>query len=220
MQKNRLKKHYDLVVRYDSIIQLPLINAAEIPEFSHIILNKGLGNKAVVDRKQILSAMLAMELISGRRPYITEAKKSIDKLKLRQGMPIGCKVTLRGACAYLFLDRLMLRILPKITGGSAALDRAANTSEHQRTNSAAQRRSVAFGVKDLYVYDEILRLGEVDENLGGFDVVFVYRRRRYLDSSPSFQPGRKKNNERFAFGNKCTSRNGRTSFGQTHVFNE
>lgn len=218
MQKNRLKKHYDLVVRYDSIIQLPLINAAEIPEFSHIILNKGLGNKAVVDRKQILSAMLAMELISGRRPYITEAKKSIDKLKLRQGMPIGCKVTLRASCAHLFLDRLMLRILPKIIGGSAALDRA---SEHQRTNSGAPKGpSVAFGVKDLYVYDEILRLGEVDEHLGGFDVVFVYRRRCRLDDSPSFQPGRKKNNERFAFGNKCTSRNRRTSFGQTYLFNE
>lgn len=111
MQKNRLKAHYEAVVRYDSMIQLPLINAAEIPEVSHIVLNKGLGSKAVLDRKLILETLLALEIISGQRPYITEAKKSIDKFKLRKGMPTGCKVTLRGTNAYLFLDRLILRIL-------------------------------------------------------------------------------------------------------------
>jgi len=110
MQKNRLKKHHDLIVRHDYALRAPQTNAAQTPEIPHIVLNTGLGSKAVVDRKQIylLEAFLTMELISGQRPYVTEARKSIDKFKLRQGMPIGCKVTLRRrglrANAYLFLD--------------------------------------------------------------------------------------------------------------------
>lgn len=173
MRENRLGKHYDLIARHDSIMQLPLINAAETPETSHVVLNKGPGQKAVVDKKQILSAMLVMELISGQRPRITEAKKSIDKYKLRQGMFLGCKVTLRKNKAYLFPDRLMTHILPKAG--------AMNPIMGARPASGLQGRSVAYGIQDLYVYDEVLRLGGVDERLGGFDIVFVYHGRHFFD---------------------------------------
>lgn len=116
-----------------------------------------------------------MELISGRRPHITSAKKSIDKLKLRQGMPIGCKVTLRGTLLYLFLDRSMSRILPKLVDAGSTRRPAVRHEGH----------ATAYGMRDLYVHDEISRLGEVDEHLGGFDMVFVYRRRPYLESRQS-----------------------------------
>lgn len=240
MQKNRLKKHYDLIVRYDSMIQLPLINAAETPEISHIILNKGLGNKAVVDRKRVLPSALALELISGQRPYITEAKKSIDKFKLRQGMPIGCKVTLRGAAAYLFLDRLMLRIFPKIIGSSQKTHRR-KRSRRSRSPSAAGGvskykpgiRSVAYGMRDLYVYEEILRIGEVDEHLGGFDIVCVYRSRPFFhnpSSASSLTSTRRRraevadsdNSSLLAFGQKYKSRRRCRSVspGRANLFNE
>jgi|EP00298_Acanthocystis_sp_HF-20_P010849 Ribosomal protein L5 len=242
MQKNRLKKHYDLIVRYDSMIQLPLINAAETPEISHIILNKGLGNKAVVDRKRVLPSALALELISGQRPYITEAKKSIDKFKLRQGMPIGCKVTLRGSAAYLFLDRLMLRIFPKITTSQKT---HGGRSKRRRRPSAAGGvskykpgiRSVAYGMRDLYVYEEILRIGEVDEHLGGFDIVCVYRRRsrpffHNPSSASSLTSTRRRgaevadsdNSSLLAFGHNSKSRRRccrrRVSPGRANLFNE
>lgn len=242
MQKNRLKKHYDLIVRYDSMIQLPLINAAETPEISHIILNKGLGNKAVVDRKRVLPSALALELISGQRPYITEAKKSIDKFKLRQGMPIGCKVTLRGAAAYLFLDRLMLRIFPKIIGSSQKTHNARRAPSGSPLAPKGGRgvskykpgiRSVAYGMRDLYVYEEILRIGEVDEHLGGFDIVCVYRSRPFFhnpSSASSLTSTRRRraevadsdNSSLLAFVHKYKSRRRcrRVSPGRANLFNE
>jgi len=83
------------------------------PKISKCILNTGIGKRAVVDRKQIIPALLAMETISGQRPMITRAKESVDKFKSRENMPIGCKVTLRKKKLDLFLDRLVNLVLPK-----------------------------------------------------------------------------------------------------------
>jgi len=168
MQENRLKKHCELIAHHDSILRSPILrNAADIPCISHLVLNKGLGPKAVADRKQILSAMLAIELISGRRPYVTEARKSIDKFKLRQGMPIGCKVTLRGAGVWPFLDRLMLRALPRA--------RSTDTKTKPPVgNYGNTKRSIAYGIKDLYSlrsHNIFSALGE--RSSGGLDMVLV-----------------------------------------------
>lgn len=147
------------------MIQLPLTNVSDTPEISHIVLNKGIGNK---DRKHLLDSFLALEIISGQRPCITQAKKSIDKFKLRKGMPIGCKATLRGSGAYLFLDRFILRILPKLADLSVHNAKLKN----QKSNSAC---AYAHGLRDLNAYGELLFLSDVNDQLGGLDIVFVYR---------------------------------------------
>jgi hypothetical protein len=79
----------------------------ELPKLNNIKFNTGLGLKAIIDKKQILIALLNLELITGQRPFITRAKKSIDKFKLRINMPVGCQVTLNKHNKYIFLDKFI-----------------------------------------------------------------------------------------------------------------
>lgn len=165
MQKNKLKGYYNAVSRYDWVLRLPLINPFEIPKLRSIILNKGVGSKVVVNKKNILPCLLYLELVAARRAYITKAKKSIDQFKLRQSTPIGCKISLRGNNAYLFLDKLILRTIPKAAAADAA----------PSGNPVIQRPLYAYGIKDLCLYGEILKMPEsIDEDLGGFDIIFKY----------------------------------------------
>ncbi len=109
---NRLHKYYAKIIRVDLLMKDHYINVMELPQLNNITLNTGIGLKAILDKKQILNALLNMELISGQRPIITRAKKSIDKFKLREKMPVGCKVTLRKSNLYEFLDRFINIIIP------------------------------------------------------------------------------------------------------------
>ena len=88
-------------------------NALEIPKIEKITLNMGVG-EASQDKKKVQTAAAEMELIAGQKPVITKAKKSIAQFKLREGMPIGCKVTLRRERMYEFLDRLVTIAMPRI----------------------------------------------------------------------------------------------------------
>jgi hypothetical protein len=109
---NRFKKHHDNIVCYDLLFKDHFINVMQLPKIDHITLNTGIGLKAILDKKQILTALLGSEFISGQRPIITRAKKSIDKFKLREKMPIGCKVTLRSNNLYESMDRLINTVIP------------------------------------------------------------------------------------------------------------
>jgi ribosomal protein L5 len=111
---NRLYKYYSKIIRVDLLMKDHYINVMELPQLNNITLNTGIGLKAILDKKQILNALLNMELISGQRPIITRAKKSIDKFKLREKMPVGCKVTLRKSNLYEFLDRFVNLIIPSM----------------------------------------------------------------------------------------------------------
>ena len=104
---NRLQKYYHNIIRYDLLFKDHYLNVMELPQINQITFNTGIGLKAILDKKQILTMLLNMELITGQRPIITRAKKSIDKFKLRENMPIGCKVTLRNTNLYEFLDRFI-----------------------------------------------------------------------------------------------------------------
>lgn len=97
----KLKKHFG----YKSVMQVPRINK--------ITLNMGLG-EAMDDKKVVVSAMADMEKIAGQKPVVTLARKSIAGFKVREGWPIGCKVTLRGERMYEFLDRLISIALPRV----------------------------------------------------------------------------------------------------------
>jgi large subunit ribosomal protein L5 len=109
----RLKEQYDSEVREQLREQLGLSSAMAVPRLSKITVNMGVG-EAKVNSKSLDDAVEQLAIISGQRPVITRAKKSIAGFKIREGMPIGCKVTLRGDRMYEFLDRLQTIALPRI----------------------------------------------------------------------------------------------------------
>ncbi|TVR80597.1 MAG: 50S ribosomal protein L5 [Rhodospirillales bacterium] len=109
----RLREHYHKVVRPALHEQFSYANPMQIPRLSKIVLNMGVGEGAQ-DRKKVEAAASEMALIAGQKPVITRAKKSVASFKIRDGMAIGCMVTLRRAHMYEFLDRLVNIALPRI----------------------------------------------------------------------------------------------------------
>lgn len=109
---NRLQNHFNFVVSYDIIFKDNFINVMQTPRIDKIVLNSGVGQKAIVNKKYLVYILLGLELISGQKAKITRAKKSVDKFKLRKNIPIGAQVTLRKKALYLFLEQLAF-ILPK-----------------------------------------------------------------------------------------------------------
>jgi large subunit ribosomal protein L5 len=109
----RLKDEYDRVVRSKLTEQFGYANVMQVPTLDKVVVNMGIG-EAVNDRKKVENAAADLALITGQRPVITSARKSIATYKLREGQPIGCKVTLRKARMYEFLDRLITIALPRV----------------------------------------------------------------------------------------------------------
>ena len=109
----RMKQRYDDQVVKAMTEKFGYKNALEVPRLEKITLNMGVG-EASQDKKQVQTAAEEMALIAGQKPVITKAKKSIAQFKLREGMPIGCKVTLRRERMYEFLDRLVTVAMPRI----------------------------------------------------------------------------------------------------------
>ncbi|MDR2901562.1 MAG: 50S ribosomal protein L5 [Lactobacillales bacterium] len=111
--QTRFKKLYDEVIAPDLIKKFGYKSKMEVPKLSKIVLNMGVG-EAVEDRKALEGAVKDLTAISGQKPVTTRAKKSIATFKLRDGMAIGCKVTLRRERMYEFLDRLVTIALPRV----------------------------------------------------------------------------------------------------------
>lgn len=109
----RLKNLYDTTVTSHMQKEFGYKNVMEIPRLDKIVINMGVG-QAVADKKHIASAVDEMEKIAGQKAVVTIAKKSIATFKLREGMPIGCKVTLRKNKMWEFLDRLVNIALPRV----------------------------------------------------------------------------------------------------------
>ena len=109
----RLKTAYDERIAKAMQEKFGYQNALEVPRLEKITLNMGVG-EASQDKKKVQTAAEEMQLIAGQKPVITKAKKSIAQFKLREGMPIGCKVTLRRERMYEFLDRLITIAMPRI----------------------------------------------------------------------------------------------------------
>ena len=109
----RLKKHYDTQLRDQLMQKLGLKNKFEVPKITKIVVNIGVG-EAAADSKKIDSASSDLATITGQKPIVTKAKKSIAGFKLRKGVNIGCKVTLRKNRMYEFLDRLVYIALPRV----------------------------------------------------------------------------------------------------------
>ncbi len=109
----RLKGVYETAIREKLTAQFGYKNRMQVPQLDKIVINMGIG-EAVADRKKVESAAGDLALIAGQKPVITKSRKAISTYKLREGQPIGCKVTLRKARAYVFLDRLINVALPRV----------------------------------------------------------------------------------------------------------
>ncbi len=109
----RLQQRYQDEIRPELSNQLGFKNPMAIPRVTKIVINMGVGS-AVADKKNLEIAFDAMNDIAGQRPIMTLSRKSIAGFKLREGMPIGCKVTLRRERMYEFLDRLISIVLPRV----------------------------------------------------------------------------------------------------------
>jgi large subunit ribosomal protein L5 len=109
----RLKQQYNDVIKGELTKEFGYQNVMQVPRLDKVVLNMGVG-EAVGDSKKVKAAAADLGLISGQRPVITKARKSIAGFKLREGMPVGVKVTLRKDRMYEFLDRLVNIALPRV----------------------------------------------------------------------------------------------------------
>ncbi len=153
----RLKTHYDDVVRGALIEKFSYANPMMAPRLEKVVLNMGVG-EAVGDTKKVKSAVEAMTLITGQQPVVTRAKKSIAGFKVRDGMPLGCKVTLRSDRMYEFLDRLVTVALPRVRDFRGLNER-----------SFDGRGNFAMGLKEHIVFPEI-DYDKVDQ-IWGMDII-------------------------------------------------
>ena len=113
MARARLHEQYETTVRPALMQEFGYTNPMQVPRLEKIVVNMGVG-EAVQDSKKVEAAANDLAAITGQHPVITKAKRSIATFKLRQGMPIGCKVTLRRERMYEFLDRLITVALPRV----------------------------------------------------------------------------------------------------------
>ncbi|NLC17792.1 MAG: 50S ribosomal protein L5 [Clostridiales bacterium] len=134
-------------------------NVMEVPKIEKIVINMGVG-EARDNAKLLESAAKDLEIISGQKPVITKAKKSIANFKIREGMSIGCKVTLRGERMYEFADRLINLALPRVRDFRGV-----------NPNAFDGRGNYALGIKEQLIFPEI-DFDKVDK-VRGMDIIFV-----------------------------------------------
>ena len=134
-------------------------NVMEVPKLEKIVINMGVG-EAKENPKVLENAVSDMEIITGQKAVLTKAKKSIANFKIREGMAIGCKVTLRGEKMYEFLDRLVNLALPRVRDFRGV-----------NPNGFDGRGNYALGIKEQIIFPEI-EYDKVDK-VRGMDIVFV-----------------------------------------------
>ena len=155
----RLNEIYTKSIRPELMQQNGYKNILEVPKLQKIVVNMGLG-EAVQDSKKVASAVADLTKITGQKPIITKASKSVAGFKLREGMPIGCKVTLRRDRMYEFLDRLITIALPRVRDF-----RGLNPSSFDGCGN------YAMGLKEQIVFPEI-DYDQID-TIRGMDIIFV-----------------------------------------------
>lgn len=155
----RLKKKYDEEIAPALLTQFGYKNKMQLPRLDKIVINMGVG-EATEDRKALEGALKDMQAISGQKPVLTHSKKSIATFKLREGMPIGCKVTLRREKMYEFLDRLITTALPRVRDFRGVPNK-----------SFDGHGNYSFGLKEQIVFLEI-NYDAVDK-VRGMDIVIA-----------------------------------------------
>jgi large subunit ribosomal protein L5 len=155
----RMKTHYEQVVRAALMEKFGYTNPMQVPKIDKVVLNMGVG-EAVNDRKIVDNAAGDLALISGQKPVITKARKSVAVFKVREGMSIGAKVTLRGARMYEFLDRFITIALPRVKDFRGL-----------NPKSFDSRGNFACGIKEHIVFPEIDYDKAAEQGMLGMDVI-------------------------------------------------
>ena len=139
----RLRNHYDTVIHGALKTEFGYGNDLAVPKLEKIVINMGVG-ETTADTRKIQGAVAELQAIAGQKPVITKAKKSIAQFKVREGMPLGCKVTLRGKRMYEFLDRFVTVALPRVRDFRGISGRAFDG-----------RGNYNIGVKEQIIFPEI-----------------------------------------------------------------
>ncbi len=156
---NRLKERYETEIVKSLMEKYGYKSVMQCPKVEKVVLNIGVGD-ATTNSKALDDAVAELTLIAGQKPVVTKAKKSIAGFKLREGMPIGCKVTLRGEKMYEFLDKLMNISLPRVRDFRGV-----------SKNAFDGRGNYTLGVKEQLIFPEI-NFDKVNK-LRGMDIVIV-----------------------------------------------
>ena len=156
---SRLKETYLNEIKDAMMKKFNYKNTMEIPKLDKIVINMGVG-EAKDNAKVLDAAVKDLEIIAGQKVIVTRAKKSVANFKLREGMPIGCKVTLRGDKMYEFLDRLVNLALPRVRDFRGV-----------NPNAFDGRGNYALGIKEQLIFPEI-EYDKVDK-VRGMDIIFV-----------------------------------------------
>ena len=156
---SRLKEQYQNEIVDAMIKKFGYKNIMEVPKLDKVVINMGVG-EAKDNHKVLESAVADLEKIAGQKAVLTKAKKSVANFKLREGMAIGCKVTLRGEKMYEFVDRLIHLALPR-----------ARDFRGVNANAFDGRGNYALGIKEQLIFPEI-EYDKVDK-VRGMDVIFV-----------------------------------------------
>lgn len=155
--KARMQGIYEATIIKAMTEKFGYTNSMQVPRLDKIVINMGVG-EATQDKKKVEIAAAEMELIAGQKPVIARAKKSIAQFKLREGMPIGCKVTLRRERMYEFLDRLITIALPRVRDFRGL-----------NPKSFDGRGNYAMGLKEQLVFPEI-SYDQIDK-MRGMDII-------------------------------------------------
>lgn len=156
-EQPRFKQRYEKEIRKALQEKFSFKNEMQIPKLEKIVINMGV-TEATTDRKAVDHAANDLALIAGQKPVITKAKKSNASFKVREGMDIGCKVTLRGAQMYEFLDRLVTIALPRVRDFRGISDK-----------SFDKGGNYAMGIKEHIIFPEI-EYDKVDK-IRGMDII-------------------------------------------------
>ena len=156
---SRLKEQYENEIKDAMIKKFGYKNTMEVPKLDKIVVNMGVG-EAKENAKLLEAAVKDMEAITGQKAVTTKAKNAIANFKIRENMPIGCKVTLRGEKMYEFADRLINLALPRVRDFRGV-----------NPNAFVGRRNYALGIKEQIIFPEI-EYDKVDK-VRGMDIIFV-----------------------------------------------
>ena len=156
---SRLKDLYSNEIKDAMVKKFGYKNVMQIPKLDKIVINMGVG-EAKENAKVLDTAIKDLETITGQKAVVTRAKKSVANFKLREGMPIGCKVTLRGEKMYEFTDRLVNLALPRVRDFRGV-----------NPNAFDGRGNYALGIKEQLIFPEI-EYDKVDK-VRGMDIIFV-----------------------------------------------
>lgn len=156
---SRLKDQYQNEIVDAMIKKFGYKNIMEVPKLDKVVINMGVG-EAKDNAKVLESAIADMEKIAGQKAVVTRAKNSVANFKIREGMPIGCKVTLRGERMYEFVDRLINLALPRVRDFRGV-----------NPNAFDGRGNYALGIKEQLIFPEI-EYDKIDK-VRGMDVIFV-----------------------------------------------